>query len=61
MTINLLYAERTSEKLRRILRSQKVSSFFENTLLKLLCKTKHNIVDEISFMKHSTTENLNSL
>ena len=61
MTINLLYVERTSEKLRRILRSQKVSSFFENTLLKLLCKTKHNIVDEISFMKHSTTENLNSL
>ena len=57
MSINLLYVEDTSEKLRRILRSHKIRSTFytEKTLLKLLSKLKdpvatdekNNIVYEI--------------
>ena len=48
MSINLLYAERTSEKLRRILRSQKIISTFyiEITLRKLLFKPKDRVATE---------------
>ena len=42
MSINLLYVEGTSEKLRRILRYHKIRSTFytEKTLRKPLCKPK---------------------
>ena len=48
MSINLPYVEGTSEKLRRILRSHKIRSTFytENTLRKLLCKPKDQVVTE---------------
>ena len=48
MSINLLYAERTSEKLRRILRSHKIISTFyiEITLRKLLFKPKDRVATE---------------
>ena len=43
MSINLPYTEGTSEKLRRTLRSDKIRSisYTENTLRKLLFKTKN--------------------
>ena len=57
MSINLRFVEGTSEKLRRMLRSEKIRFPFytENTLRKLLCKPKdrvptedkNSIVDEI--------------
>ena len=45
ITINLLCAEGTSEKLRRTLRSHKIKSTFytEMTLCKLLCKPKDRV------------------
>ena len=48
MSINLLYVEGTSEKLRRILRSRRIRSTFytTNTLHKLLCKPKDRAVTE---------------
>ena len=48
MSINLLYAERTSEKPRRILRSHKIISTFyiEITLRKLLFKPKDRVATE---------------
>ena len=48
MSINLPYVKGTSEKLQRILRSQKLSSIFyaENTLRKLLCKPKDRVATE---------------
>ena len=48
MSINLLYVEGTSEKLRRILRSHKIRSTLctENTLRKLLCKPKDPVATE---------------
>ena len=48
MSINLLYAERTSEKLQRILRSHKIISTFyiEITLRKLLFKPKDRVATE---------------
>ena len=48
MSINLLHAERTSEKLRRILRSHKIISTFyiEITLRKLLFKPKDRVATE---------------
>ena len=48
MSINLLYAERTSEKLRCILRSHKIISTFyiEITLRKLLFKPKDRVATE---------------
>ena len=61
MSINLPYVEGTSEKLRRLLRSNKIRSTFytEMTLRKLLCKPKdrvatddkNNIVYEIDCSK----------
>ena len=56
MSINLPYIERTSEKLRRILRSYRMRSTFytESTLRKLLCKPKDRVATEdktISFMR----------
>ena len=57
MSINLPYVDGRSEKLPRILRSQKIRSPFytENTLCKLLCKPKDRVATEdknnISFMK----------
>ena len=48
MSINLLYTEGTSEKLWRIHKSHKIISTFytENTLRKLLCKPKEQVVTE---------------
>ena len=48
MSINLPDVECTSEKLRHILRSQKVRSTFytEKTLRKLLCKPKNQVAAE---------------
>ena len=48
MSINLPCVEGTSEKLRRILRSNKIRSIFytEKTLLKLLCKPKDGVATE---------------
>ena len=48
MNINLPYVEGTSEKLRCILRSNKIRSTFytESTLHKLLCKLKSRIATE---------------
>ena len=48
MSINLPYVEGTSEKLRSILRSQKIRStlYTENTLRKLLCKPKDRVAIE---------------
>ena len=48
MSINLPYVEGTSEKQWHILRSRKVRSTFytENTLHKLLCKPKDQVVTE---------------
>ena len=48
MSINLPYVESTSEKLRSILRSQKIRStlYTENTLRKLLCKPKDRVAIE---------------
>ena len=48
MSINLPYVESTSEKLWRILRSHKIRSTFytEETLHKLLCKPKDQVVTE---------------
>ena len=48
ISINLLYVEGTSEKLRRILRSHKIRSTFytEMTLRKLLCKPKDRVATE---------------
>ena len=48
MSINLPYVEGTSEKLRRTLRSHKISSTFYtgNTLRKLLCKPKDRVATE---------------
>ena len=48
MCINLPYVERTSEKLRRILRSHKIRSTFytENTFCKLLCKPEDQVAAE---------------
>ena len=48
ISINLPYVKRTSEKLRRILRSHKIRSTFytEMTLHKLLCKTKDRVATE---------------
>ena len=48
MSINLPYAEGTSEKLRRILKSHKIRSTFymERTLNKLLCKPKNRVATE---------------
>ena len=48
ISINLLYVEGTSEKLRRILRSHKIRSTFytEKTLRKLLCKPKDRVATE---------------
>ena len=48
ISINLPYVERTSEKLRRILRSHKIRSTFytEKTLRKLLCKPKDQVATE---------------
>ena len=45
MSINLPYVEGTSEKLRRIPRSHKISSTFytESTMQKLLCKPKDQV------------------
>ena len=42
MSINALYVEGATEKLRHILKSHKISSFFfiENTLHKLFCRPK---------------------
>ena len=56
VSINLMYVEGTSEKLQRIFRSHKIRSTFctENTLRKLLCKTKDRVATEdkkISFIK----------
>ena len=48
MSINLLYVEGTTEKLRRILRSHKIRSTFyaESTLRKLFCKWKDRLDTE---------------
>ena len=48
ISINLLHVEGTSEKLRGILRSHRIRSTFytENTLHKLLCKPKDQVVTE---------------
>ena len=48
MNINLPYVEGTSEKLRCILRSNKIRSTFytESTLRKLLCKLKSRVATE---------------
>ena len=48
MSINLPYVEGTSEKLQCILRSHKIRSTFytENTLRKLLCKSKDQVATE---------------
>ena len=48
MSINLLYVEGTSEKLRRILVPQKIGSTFytESNLRKLLCKPKDRVATE---------------
>ena len=48
MSINLPCVEGTSEKLRSILRSQKIRStlYTENTLRKLLCKPKDRVAIE---------------
>ena len=48
MSVNLMYVEGTSEKLRGILRSHKIGSTFftENTLRKLLCKPKDQVTAE---------------
>ena len=48
ISINLPYVEGTSEKLRHILRSQKIRSTFytENPLNKLLCKPKDRVAME---------------
>ena len=48
MSINSPYVEGTSEKLQCILRSHKIRSTFytENTLRKLLCKTKDRVGTE---------------
>ena len=48
MSINLPYIEGTSEKLQRILRSQKKRSTFctESTLHKLLCKPNDRVSTE---------------
>ena len=48
MSMNLPCVEGTSEKLRRILRSQKIRSIFytEKTLCKLLCKPKDRVATE---------------
>ena len=48
MSINLLYVEGTSEKLRRILRYHKIRSTFytEKTLRKPLCKPKDWVATE---------------
>ena len=48
MSINLSYVEGTKEKLQRILRSHKIRSTFytENTLCKLLCKSKDRAATE---------------
>ena len=48
MSVNLIYIEGTSEKLRGILRSRKIGSTFynENTLQKLLCKPKDHVAAE---------------
>ena len=56
MSMNLPYVEDNSEKLRRILRSRKIrsTSYTENTLRKLFCKSKDRVATEdkkISFMK----------
>ena len=54
MSINLLYIEGTSERLRRILRSHKIRSIFytDNSLHKLLCKPKDRV---------ATTEDKNNI
>ena len=48
MSINLPYLEGTSEKLRHILKSHKITSTFytEKTFRKLLCKAKGRVVAE---------------
>ena len=48
MSINLPYVEGTCEKLRRILSPHKIRSTFytENTLCKLLCKSKDRVATE---------------
>ena len=48
MIINLPYVGGSSEKLRRMLRSQKIRSTFytESTLQKLLCKLKDRVATE---------------
>ena len=48
MNINLLYVERTCEKLRRIPKSHKIRSTFytESTLRKLLCKIKDRLATQ---------------
>ena len=48
MRINLRYVEGASEELRRIIRSHEIRSTFytENTLPKLLCKTKDRVAVE---------------
>ena len=48
MSINLRFVEGTSEKLRRMLRSEKIRFPFytENTLRKLLCKPKDRVATE---------------
>ena len=48
ISINLLYAEGSSEKLQCILRSHKIRSIFhtESTLCKLLCKWKDQVATE---------------
>ena len=64
MSINLPYVEGTGEKLRRIFRSHKIRSTFQNEsiLRKLLCgpkdrvatEDKNNIVDEINCSNYET-------
>ena len=47
ISINLSYVEGASEKLRPILRSHKIRSFYiENTLRKLRCKPKDRVATE---------------
>ena len=51
ISINLPYVEDTSEKLQRILRSNKIRSTFHNksTLHKLLCTLKDQVATEDNY------------
>ena len=64
MSINLRYIEGTIEKLRRMLKSQKIKSTFytESTLRKPLRKSKDRVVTNIVVnAKQSPSVNLNDL